>query len=259
MTDDTPGDPPIDCPPDWHEDFFSGLWLDVQENSFDAATTRELVDAAQEALQLPAAAHVLDVPCGDGRVGIELAARGYTVTGVDRVPALLERAKTTARDRGVDGTTWVEGDMWSFDLEGPFDAALCLWSSLGYGREEDDARFLESLARAVRPDGGLLIETHVTETLLPWFEPHGFRWAGDIGVAETRHLDVAAGRLVTEWLLSAPQTRERKVSSLRLYTTRELLRAIETAGFEVEACFGSPELEDFELGSSRLLVGARRR
>ena len=253
MSDDV-----IDVPSDWHEDFFSGLWLEVQSNSFDATATRELVDATQEALQLAPGARVLDVPCGDGRVAIELAARGYEVTGVDRVPALLDRARSHASRRAIEAR-WIEADMWSLAIEGPFDAALCLWGSLGYGSEDDDRRFLERLAALVPSGGGLLLETHVVETLLPWFETHGFRWAGDVGVAETRHFDPVEGRIVTDWLLSGPSARERKRSSIRLYTTRELTRHVEAAGFEIEALFGSPELEDFVTGSSRLLLVARRR
>lgn len=265
MTDDMPLDEErsdedalIECPDDWHESFFDGLWLEVQEHSFDAAQTRELVDAAQEALQLMPGAHVLDVPCGNGRVAIELATRGYRVTGVDRVGSLLETARRIASERKA-AATFVEGDMWDLRVDGPFDAALCLWSSIGYGTEADDARFFARTAQALAPGAGLLVETHVVETLLPWFEPHGARWAGDVAVSETRDFDPVRGRILTEWVLSGPDRRERKVSSLRLYTYRELVRLLEAQGFEVTDAFGSPDLEPFEMGSPRLLLAARRR
>lgn len=252
-----PDEDTIVCPDDWHEGFFDGLWLDVQRATFDASQTRELVDAVQEALQLMPGAKVLDVPCGDGRVAIEMATRGYEMTAVDRVASLLESGRAVAAARQA-AVAWVESDMWKLELDGTFDAALCLWSSLGYGHEDDDRRFLTQVAERLEPGAGLLIETHVMETLLPWFEPHGFRWAGDIAVSENRQLDVAEGRILTEWVLSGPDQRERKASSLRLYTVRELVRLLGEAGFSVTEAFGSVDLEPFELGSSRLLLAARR-
>lgn len=242
---------------DWHEHFFEGLWLDVQEHSFGAAETRELVDAGREVLQLAPDTRVLDIPCGNGRTAVELAARGHRVTGIDRSAPLLERARSAAADRGVD-VEWIESDMWQLSLDASFDAAVCLWSSLGYGSEEDDEHFLASVTRALRPGGGLLLETHVVETLLPWFEPHGFRWAGDVAVAENRSYDPARGRLETEWVLSGPDRREHRRSSLRLYTYRELVERLGRHGLGEFEAFGSPDLEPFELGSSRLLLAARR-
>jgi len=251
-------DDAIECPPDWHERFFDGLWLEVQAHTFDPSQTREHVDAAQEALQLMPGSRVLDVPCGEGRIALEMASRGYVMTGVDRVPSLLDRARSQAAARGIEAH-WAQSDMWDLQVEGTFDAALCLWSSLGYGTEDEDRRFLTAVGERLEPGGGLLIETHVTETLLPWFEPHGFRWAGDIAVTESRRFDPTAGRIVTEWILSAADRRETSVSSLRLYSFRELVNLLDTAGFDVSEAFGSTDLEPFELGASRLFLAATRR
>jgi 2-polyprenyl-3-methyl-5-hydroxy-6-metoxy-1,4-benzoquinol methylase len=46
-------------------------------------------------------ARVLDVPCGDGRISVELAARGHDFTGVDLNEAFLSRAARKAEERGV--------------------------------------------------------------------------------------------------------------------------------------------------------------
>ena len=247
----------MSVPGDWHRDFFEGLWPEVQRRSFDAQQTRELVDAVLEALQPVPGAKLLDVPCGSGRIALELAARGYRVTGVERSRTLLDEARAEATRRDLD-VEWIEGDMWSLDAGSGFDHALCMWSSIGYGSEEDDDRFFASLAACLVPEGSLLIETHVVETLLHWFEPQGFRWAGEIGVSESRHFDPESGRIETEWLLSGPEAREHKTSSLRLYTYRELTTMLARHGFGEFEAFGSPDLEPFELGSSRLLLVSRR-
>ena len=77
-------------------------------------------------------------------------------------------------------------------------------------------------------------------------------------MAESRTFVPESGRIETEWLLSGPESRETKLSSLRLYTYRELVGMLGRAGFDGFEAFGSPDLEPFETGSSRLLLSARR-
>ena len=246
-----------EIPHDWHRAFFTGLWLDVQRDSFDGDQTRELVDAAQEALQLLPPARVLDVPCGEGRVAVEFASRGFAVTGVERSEELLAEARARADRRSVD-VEWQQGDMWELGDFEPFDAAVCLWSSIGYGSQEQDAHLFASLARLTTAEGAILIETHVLETLLPLWESTQWRWAGKIGVGETRSFDHETGRLCTEWVLAGPDRRETRSSSLRIYSYRELTQLVRAAGFEAIEAFGSPDLEPFELGSSCLILLARK-
>ncbi|HET9595773.1 MAG TPA: class I SAM-dependent methyltransferase [Anaeromyxobacteraceae bacterium] len=52
---------------------------------------------------------VLDVGCGTGEHALLLAARGHAVTGVDMSPTAIERARTKARERGLEAT-FVVGD-----------------------------------------------------------------------------------------------------------------------------------------------------
>jgi SAM-dependent methyltransferase len=53
---------------------------------------------------------VLDLCCGPGRHSVELAQRGFKVTGVDRSPFLLEKARDHAAKSGA-AVEWVNQDM----------------------------------------------------------------------------------------------------------------------------------------------------
>src|SRR5260370_40236290 len=55
-------------------------------------------------------AAVLDAGCGTGRYAVELARRGFAVTGIDRSFELLEEARSRARDAGLP-ITLVEVDL----------------------------------------------------------------------------------------------------------------------------------------------------
>ena len=66
--------------------------------------------ARQEAGREPPYGPVLDLGCGSGIWSVELAARGWQVTGIDFVPKALRRARVRARDAGVE-LRLIEGDV----------------------------------------------------------------------------------------------------------------------------------------------------
>ncbi|MFQ6028933.1 MAG: SAM-dependent methyltransferase [Dehalococcoidia bacterium] len=117
--------------PEWWREFFTGLVLDFVQESRVRETTQAEADFIEETWQLPPGARILDVPCGGGRLALELAARGYRVTGVDIAQPLLDRAEAQAVARGLT-VDWECRDMRDLSWEGEFDAALCWWSSFGY-------------------------------------------------------------------------------------------------------------------------------
>jgi SAM-dependent methyltransferase len=84
----------------WQE-FFDGHAPNYLQNCFTKNTVAE-VDFLIDALGLSAGASVLDVGCGTGRHAIELARRGYRVTGVDISAGMLEQAKKEAQAAGVE-------------------------------------------------------------------------------------------------------------------------------------------------------------
>ncbi|MBK9745912.1 MAG: class I SAM-dependent methyltransferase [Chloroflexi bacterium] len=56
---------------------------------------------------------VLEIACGTGRVTIPMAQLGFSITGLDIVPGMLERARS--KSVGLP-TRWVEGDARTFEL-----------------------------------------------------------------------------------------------------------------------------------------------
>jgi cyclopropane fatty-acyl-phospholipid synthase-like methyltransferase len=85
--------------PDWWEGFFEGLWQDAQLGLWTEEDNRATADKIERAMGLRQPARIIDVPCGDGRISLELAARGHDVTGVDLTERFLAEA-----ERKVGGT-----------------------------------------------------------------------------------------------------------------------------------------------------------
>lgn len=84
-------------------------WEDAAEHPPFAATISELFDREEQGRQAPYGP-ALDLGTGAGIWGIELARRGWQVTGVDVVDKALQRARDNVRDAGVDMRV-VEADV----------------------------------------------------------------------------------------------------------------------------------------------------
>lgn len=63
--------------------------------------------------------------CGTGRQAIELAKRGYSVTGVDLSEAMLKRAREKARAAGVE-VNFIKADARALPFHNEFDLAIML-------------------------------------------------------------------------------------------------------------------------------------
>lgn len=143
----------------WAE-FFDGHAPYYDENSFTKNTIAE-VQFLTEALGLSPGAAVLDVGCGSGRHAIELARRGYRVTGLDLSAGMLEQARAKARAAGVQ-VTWRHEDATTFVVGEPFEAVICLcegaFGLLGQGEDAigQPLAILQRVAAALQPAGKCL-------------------------------------------------------------------------------------------------------
>ena len=71
---------------------------------------------------------LLDLGCGTGKMTLELARRGYDMTGVDVSPEMLDLARASAEREGFDGKIlWLCQDMTELELYGTVDVTVsCL-------------------------------------------------------------------------------------------------------------------------------------
>ncbi len=104
-----------------------------------------------EAADVSPGERVLDVACGSGNAAFAAARRTWTkVTGLDYVPALLERARERAATEHLD-IDFVEGDAEALPFDdGQFDVVL---STFGAMFAPDQAKTAAELLRVTRPGG----------------------------------------------------------------------------------------------------------
>jgi ubiquinone/menaquinone biosynthesis C-methylase UbiE len=105
-----------------------------------------------QALSLPRGAKILDAPCGDGEVSIELAKLGFEISAVDMVDELLPAARAALGNRFhiADMTRPLPWPDASFDL------ILCVE---GIEHLEDAFAFLGEMHRLLKPGGIVVVTT----------------------------------------------------------------------------------------------------
>lgn len=220
-------------PPQNWRDFFDEQADTYEQNAF-TKNTRVEVDFLLDLFPLEEGARILDLGCGTGRHAIELAARGFAVTGVDFSPRMLEVARRNAADRGVR-VEWVLADARAYRGEHPFDLVICLCEgafNLADFRENPvmhDLAVLETAAVHAMPGAGFVL------TALNGYRI--IRQLNDDAVAQGQ-FDPATmlATYVDEW--SLPTGPKQVVVRERLYIPPEVCAMLQIKGFQIDAVYG---------------------
>ncbi len=246
-------------PADWWRSFFTGPAVKAWTRATTDEQTRAEVDMLLRILGNPERPRILDVPCGQGRHAVELAARGCQVTGVDLSAEFLALGRELATQREVV-IQWHERDMRDLPWTSAFDGACCFGNSFGYLSDDGDAQFLAAVAQALNPGGCLVLEAgaSVAEVVLPTYQEHRWFDLGDVLLLLRNRYDHVAGVVETEFTFVAGGHATRRTGFQRIYGYRELCGLCRRAGFGKVNCFAGVGGEPFRLGSTRLLLVATR-
>jgi SAM-dependent methyltransferase len=250
-----------DVDPRWYAGFFDGEWLEMRGDVTPPERTQREVDFLLEALALPAGARILDVACGHGRHSLELARRGFRVTGVDLSEPSLALAREAAAEEDLD-VELVHADMREIPFREEFDAAINVFTSFGYfENEHEDERALAAIARGLKRGGALVLETINAAVLFRVYR--GESWSeledGTL-MLEQRRYDFLTGRNDVVWTFVKPDgSRSELRHSLRLYTPAEIVSMLQRTGLEIKRAWGGWDGSELKLdGGLRFLVLARK-
>ncbi len=238
---------------DWWRTWFGPSYLALYDEYLAERTPVE-IDQLEALLQLRPPRRILDLPCGQGRHAIELARRGYDVTGVDLSPFLLKIAADRGRAEGVR-VRWLSGDMRQPIVGKRFDVVLNLFTSLGYFAEEaDDRTVIDAAAAMVLPGGRFVLELINGERLMAEFQEREWFTVGQAAVMERRSLDRVARRMVVERTVTTPNDTEVNLHAIRLYAGGEVEAMLRAAGFGRIDLYGDWSGEPLTPESRRVLA-----
>jgi SAM-dependent methyltransferase len=258
-------------PSNWFEDFFYGITLDLWRQAIPPDQTKAEAEFLIKHLGCTHGAHLLDVPCGNGRLSFELAKRGYRVTGVDLSEEFIKEARSIQANlinpsANADGTDslasidFVRGDMRDIKGEAIYDGAFCFGNSFAFLEPADMEIFLHGVARVLKPNARFIVETGMAaESILPKFEAESTNQIGDIIVVTRERYLAEKSCIESEYIFERDGKKETRLAKEWIYTAAESRRMLERAGFSVLEVYGSLQCEPYNLGSQELFVVAAAR
>jgi SAM-dependent methyltransferase len=261
-------------------------FADAEE--YDIEVTGDKGVAFYSALARETGGPVLELACGTGRVCIPIARLGFAVTGLDIVPAMLERARDKAGGLPI---RWVEGDARTFQLDERFRLIFLTGNAFQLFLTNADQAALLARARAHLDDEGLFafetrnplwgapwtragLEALIEQARLrgDWFtlledREDGSTATDSIGrevrdslaqsydhVAQILHLTSAR-----RWLEGSEERTRVTRLALRFTFPQELAALLHSNGFTVERQYGDWNLEALTAASMSIIVVCRKR
>lgn len=143
----------------WYEELFTNYAETYEKEDFTKGTLQE-VSFIENEIKHSKRINILDVGCGTGRHAIELAKRGYKVTGIDLSPSQLKRAAEKAKAAGVK-VEFLQRDARQFNFKNKHGLVIMLCEG-GFSlmeTDEENYRILENCAESLKKGGKFVFTT----------------------------------------------------------------------------------------------------
>ncbi|HNK28415.1 MAG TPA: class I SAM-dependent methyltransferase [Ferruginibacter sp.] len=142
-------------PESWFKDWFNSPYYHLLYFNRDDREAADFIDHLINYLKPPAGASMLDVACGKGRHSVQLASKGFDVTGIDLSDDSINEALLSQSEN----LHFYRHDMRLPFWINYFDYAFNFFTSFGYfrtRREHDDA--IRTIAQAIKVNGTFVMD-----------------------------------------------------------------------------------------------------
>ena len=143
----------------WYETLFENYAKKYDQEVFTQGTIGEC-DFIEKEIDHNKDIRILDIGCGTGRHSIELAKRGYSVTGIDLSDSQLKRAEEKALETNVN-VDFQKADARSLSFNHEFELVIMLCEGAFSLMETDEMNFqiLQNAEKALKQPGKLIFTT----------------------------------------------------------------------------------------------------
>ena len=149
----------------WYESLFENYGEKYDNENFTQGTIGEC-NFIEKEIDFNKSLKIIDIGCGTGRHSIELARRGYKVTGIDLSESQLARAK--AQNLQID---FQKHDARKLPFKNEYDLAIMLCEGAFSLMETDEMNYeiLQNATNSLKAAGKLIFTT--LNGLFPLFHP----------------------------------------------------------------------------------------
>lgn len=220
-------------------DWYKKIWtLNIKDQSWVEDTQRQ-VDFLIEKLGLIGGERILDLACGFGRHSLELARRGFDVTGVDITPDYIKYASEQSKNENLSAM-FICSDIRDVSFENEFDIVLNMADgAIGYlENDEENLKIFAVVSKALRSGGKHFMdimnrsyaETHFPCKLWDAGEKcltlSNFEWNSETKTLIYGQLDYHYGEAL-------PKPEMTEGNPIRLYSLDEIKKIFSSLGMEV--------------------------
>jgi SAM-dependent methyltransferase len=236
----------------WFERWFGSPYYSILYQHRDELEAEEFVGNLINYLQPLPGSRMIDIACGEGRFAVELAERGFDVTGIDLSHRSIEKAKKHE-----------SGNLHFFvhDMRMPlyvnyFDYAFNFFTSFGYfAHARDHQLAAKSFAKGLKKGGILILDYLNSERARRLLRPQEDIERDGMSFHIRRRIE--EGHFLKEFSFFDAEGKERQyVERVAAFELGDFTRLFQNAGMSLVATFGNYRLDVFEPRQSPRLIMA---
>ncbi len=240
--------------------FFEGSYKEVWRKLIPPGLTETEVDFIIEIAGLKPKNHVLDLMCGYGRHALELGRREYIVTAIDNSEEYIKEIEIKFATEGLEINA-IAADVVNANLDGSYEAAICMGNSFAFFNKEDALKLLRKLASVLNEKGKLIINTWMLgEIAIKYFKEKDWFYVDDYKyLIESKYL-FNPTRIESDHIIIKAGMEPEMVKGIDyIFTASELNEILNTAGFSLNEMYSTPRKRKFQFGDTRVYIVAEKK
>lgn len=245
----------------WFKKWFSDKhYLDLYQHR-DEEDARWIINLLQRSIPVNTKSKVLDIACGSGRHSIELARRGFEVTGFDLSEFLIKEAGKNLKDSPERNlkVKFLIKDMRNFNFHGSFDIAVNIFTSFGYfERDSENIKVIKNVSDSLKKNGYFIFDFLNKYYLEKNLVPYSYNRHGKTTVIQKRRIE--NGFVRKSIIIKESKKENRFEEVLKLYSLGEFEKMFLQNKLIIQKTFGDYFGNKFiKSKSNRLIIIARKK
>ncbi len=244
----------------WYKDFFSGLalefWQKLMSPDLSIHETAFLIRQFGEEKNKK----LLDIFCGYGRHTIELASKGYQMTGIDISSSYIKQLNEMAIRTSTSIET-IHGDFMHINLPTGFHGAFCFGNSFSYFNPVQMQLFIQKISDTLQKNGIFIFNTGMlAESIIPNYIEKDWTVIDDlVFLLENKYIFEGSYINNTISLIKGNERNEIKKARHYVFTYAEMKKMLENTGLYIQKAYSSVDQEEFQFGDEIAYIVTKKK